>query len=143
MKTTFDEKFGQVVRGTAVAAPVGLSERIILFLEEKMKARARARAILYCGLSALSGIALYAAGGAVVSDVSASGAGTMFSLIFSDFHAVLANWNYFVLSLAESLPVLPLALAFISIGVLAMMVTLAVADFRKVGSINRALFSHR
>ncbi|MCL4404168.1 hypothetical protein M1432_02395 [Patescibacteria group bacterium] len=143
MKVTFEEKLGQFVRGTAIAAPMGLSERIILFLEEKMKARAKARAILYCGLSAVSGVALYVTGGAVVSDFAASGAGTMLSLVFSDFHSVLANWNYFLLSLAESLPVLPLALAFVSIGVLAAMVTLAVADFRKVGSINQALFGRR
>ncbi len=129
-----------LISGSAV--PAGLPERIIMFLENKMKAQARTRAILYCLFSAVSGVGLFISGQAALAGLQAGGTAQIFSLIFSDFQSVVANLNYFMLSLVESLPVLPLILAFIAAGILFAMVTLAVADFRKVGSINRALFSN-
>lgn len=138
-----DKDIDRVIARTAsVSAPAGLSERIIIFLERKMKAQARMRAVLYCLVSAVSGAGLFVAGGAALAGLRSGGTGELVSLVFSDFQAVAANWNYFMLSLFESLPILPLVLALIAAGVLFAMVTLAVADFRKAGSIKRALLNN-
>ncbi len=137
-----DKGIGKILFESEGRVPAGLPERIIVFLERKMRAQARTRAILYCLFSAVSGVALYAAGGAAIAGLKAGGAVQIFSLVFSDIHAVVVNWQYFFLSLFESLPVLPLAISFVAAGTLFTAVTLAIADFRKVGSIDRALFNH-
>ena len=135
-----DKGIGKILLETEERVPAGLPERIIAFLERKMRAQARTRAILYCLFSAISGVVLYIAGSAAVTGLATGGAIQIFSLVFSDIHAVVVNWQYFFLSLFESLPVLPLAVSFVAAGVLFTAVTLAIADFRKVGSIDRALF---
>ncbi len=134
-----EEKLSKLLERTASRTPSGLPERIILFLETKMKARARTRAILYCVCSAVSGIALYASGQAFVARLQASGSGRIFSLVFSDFQSVVANWKYFLMSLFESLPVTSLILALIAAGALFAMVVLAITDFKKAGGIDRAI----
>jgi hypothetical protein len=134
-----DQGINKILNAGATA-PAGLSERIILFLEEKMRARAKTRAILYCLFSAVSGVGLFISGREVLAELRAGGTIQIFSLLFSDFQSVMANFNYFILSLIESLPVLPLVFVLIAAGILFTMVTLAITDFRKVGSINHALF---
>jgi hypothetical protein len=139
--TMSEQGIGRILSAGATA-PAGLPERIILFLENKMKAQARTRAILYCLFSAVSGVGLFISGQAALAGLQSGGTTQIFSLVFSDFQSVVANLNYFLLSLVESLPVWSLILAFIAGGILFAMVTLAVADFRKVGSVHRAFFSN-
>ncbi len=136
-----EEKIAKIEK-TAQRAPAGLPERIILFLETKMKARARTRAVLYCVCSAAAGVGLYASGTSLFAGFRAGGTGQIFSLVFSDFQTVVANWKYFLMSLFESLPILSLVLALFAAAALFAMVTLAIADFRKVGDIDRALFKN-
>lgn len=69
-------------------------------------------------LSAVSATGLSLAGGELVRQLAQAGTFRILSLLFSDFMVVLANWQSFALSFAESFPVWP---AILTLGGLALL----------------------
>lgn len=65
-----------------------------------------------------------------------SGASRILSLLFSDFQSMVANWKYFTLSLAESLPVMSLALALVSVAALLVFTSLSARNFKNISRMN-------
>src|SRR5580765_6350072 len=102
-------------------APEHLYSEVIARLEtERRLLSARRRFTAGLALFVLFVAALVPAWSYLASQVAASGFGRYFTLIFSDFGAVTSNWQYFGMSLLESLPVLPvLALLAAFFGMLA------------------------
>lgn len=89
--------------------PEGLLARTLDRLEKAKQRRAFKRLTLFSlGLIA-SATALVPLGRMFYVEVSASGFWQFFSLLFSDFGAVMAVWQNFILTLLETLPVFSLA----------------------------------
>lgn len=123
--------------------PAGLTARVLMELERRIKTRMRLAAFGCAAVAAFAGAVFYRFGVSAISGFGSGGFGQVFSLIFSDFRSVLANWNYYALSLIDSLPIVPLAIALAAGAVLVTMMTLAIAEFRKVGRLGRLMAQGR
>lgn len=133
MKDNFEKLFACL---EATEPPDGLLVKTLDRLEKARERRAISRlTLLSLGLIA-SATALVPLGRMFYAEISASGFWQFFSLIFSDFGAVTAVWQNFILTLLETLPVYSLA------GILAM--TFVSLELLKYLSGNlKIIFNHK
>lgn len=130
------EKIGEIISKLEQKAPGQLAERVVLAIEIHEKKSAKIRAWAYSGILAVTTGLLVIAGNYSLSQLKASGSWQTFSLLFSDFQVVMSNFNYFMLSLAESLPVIPIIGTLLAVMAFIVLAGLAVNNFQKISKSN-------
>ena len=97
---------------SAPEPPAGLAQKIISRIERRERrfffARMAGFGACLIGSLSLAGFGFINA----VTELSHSGFFSFASLVFSDFSSAIANFPDFILSITESLPVIPIALLF-------------------------------
>ncbi|MCL5733759.1 MAG: hypothetical protein M1334_03870 [Patescibacteria group bacterium] len=136
------KRLGKLISKINLDAPEGLSERILSNIKEKERRADLWRATFYSALSAISVSLLYFSSSFAVGEFYRSGAAQILSLLFSDFQSMVANWQDFSLSLAESLPVLPLVYMILSVSALIIFAALAITNVRKFEQLKHNYFKH-
>ncbi len=129
------EKIENILSGSLIQSPEGLSDKIILAISIRAKRSARIRAYVFSATSFASAVLLYLTGKMAVSELYRSGTSQVFSLVFSDFQTVVSNLSSFVLTIAESLPVLPIVYAISSAVALFVLSAFAINNIKKTESI--------
>lgn len=105
----FEVLVGKMVnKGQSITAPVYLSAQIIKSIEKKKKFRAFFKMSCYGLATLVSGVGLFLVWHSVGASIINSEAGSLFSLLFSDFNIVANYWHDYLLSLLQSLPVVSL-----------------------------------
>ncbi len=136
------EKIGKILSYSGGSSAAGLADRVIFSIEKRKLRGAKIRVAVYSGVSALSAIVLYAVFRAAGPIFYQSGTSQIFSLIFSDFQIVLSNFNYYLSSLAESLPVIQVA-SLMALGFLFLtFVSLVVNNLKRWGKIKKYELKH-
>jgi hypothetical protein len=130
------EKIGDIISKIDYKNPDQLAERIILLVEKKDKKSARIWMWIYSGGLTVSAVLLYFTAHSTISELNSSGAYGTFSLLFSDFQVVVSNLNYFLLSLAESLPVMPIIYLLLTIMAMISLAGLVINNLKKVSQNN-------
>jgi len=98
-----------------VAVPPGLSEKIIRLVGEERRQRELRKKILASALFFAASLALIVPSlTSFKNGLSSSGTLQMFSLIFTDFSVVVANFGDFLMSVLEALPLFPMTAFFAS-----------------------------
>jgi len=92
-----------------IGEPSGLFAVVCQRIEQAKVARARIRSAAFAVTSVLSLVGLVMSSSSVSSGFAQSGFSQYLSLLFSDAGVISAFWMDFIQSLAESLPILPLA----------------------------------
>jgi hypothetical protein len=128
-----EEKIGESLSKIELPAPAGLLGKILFSIARRERRSAILALGAYSGASVLAAALLAFSWSAASTALQSSGTFIVLSLIFSDFHSVLANWNYFILSIAESLPVFSIILFLLSASVLSAFSYLAVKNIKSVG----------
>jgi len=105
----FSELIGSVLTET-VEPPVGLLSRVMAAILWRQRLYAGLKTFASLTLSLGSLAIIFLAAQEVVLRINQSGILSILSLLFSDLAVVLANWQTFVLSCLESLPVFPIVL---------------------------------
>lgn len=102
------EKLKQIFSAmSSIEPPDDLFDKIMNRINiEKRIIVVRRRIILFSIIVAISGSALGFILPKAHNDLSISGSYAFFSLLFSDFDAVLKYWNNFILAFLESLPII-------------------------------------
>ena len=136
------ERLGKLISKIAINAPEGLSERIFANIEARERRADFRRAIFYSVFSAASVFLLYLSSSFAVGEFYRSGASQILSLAFSDFQSMAANWQDFTLSLAESLPILPIIYVILSVSLLMVFSVLAITNARKFEQLKHNYFKH-
>ncbi len=129
----YTDRLGKILSDLDYRTVSGLADRIIFALEKKRKQLAERKATVFGVLAAGSVAGLYFTLQAAGAAFSTAGTSQIFSLIFSDFSIVMANFGDYFASLAESLPVLPV------IGFLALMLVLFVSLILAVKNFKKAV----
>lgn len=93
-----------------VNPPAGLLEKILKHIHREERILVLRKIIVFSVLFAGSLIGLIPSFRILSADLSQSGFFSFFSLIFSDFSAVMGYWQNFGMILLESLPAVSLAL---------------------------------
>lgn len=132
-------RLGKIISEINIESPEGLSERIFAAIEIKERKSARRRAFIYSAFSGVFAAIFYFTVSSAASEFYKSGTFKILSLVFSDFQPVIANWKDFGLSVAESLPILPMIYVVASILVLVALSASAVENIKKVGQTNNYL----
>lgn len=110
MREDFKKLFNHL---ETVEPPKDLSIRLMLRYQQEQKTKILMRKLhlsLFSLVTVASAVFLVPTIKAFLASVSESGFLYFFSLLFSDFKIMVANWQVFGLSLLESLPVLNLAI---------------------------------
>jgi hypothetical protein len=136
------EKIENILSRTSAQIPEGLSEKIVLAINTQAKRSARIRAYVFTATSFVSAVLLYLTGKAAVSELYRSGTPQVFSLVFSDFQAVFSNLSSFVLTIAESLPVLSIVYVLSSVVALFVLSAFAINNIKKAESIKLNFYKH-
>ncbi|MGC9602927.1 MAG: hypothetical protein ABSF47_00430 [Minisyncoccia bacterium] len=134
--------FGKIVLESELQAPVGLLEKILFSIARRERRSATLKFAAYSCASALVAILLFFSWSAANAAFYRNGTSQLFSLVFSDFQSILANWNYFILSVIESLPVLEIIYLLLSVAVLSVLISLAAANVRNIGRIRNFGLKH-
>ncbi len=122
--------------------PDELVGRISFVLKIREKQKAIREEIVFSLASLLSLAVFIEAIRSAAQSLYASGASQVFSLLFSDFQSMISNWQYFTFSLAESLPVMSIALALASAAALLVFVSLSTRNFKNISRINSLNIGH-
>jgi hypothetical protein len=130
---------GEIISGIRIEVSEGLSERIFAAIEVRERESARLHAFVYSAFSGIFAAVLYFTVSLAGSELSRSGTSQLLSLVFSDFQSVIMNWKYFGLSVAESLPVLPMIYVVVSALALIALSASAIINIKKVGQTNNYL----
>ena len=112
------------------AVPASLYGAILARIVELKRRSAFIRAAGLLGLSAVSVIGLLQASIYAADESYLSGFSDYLKLLFTDHDVALASWREFALSLAESLPALPLALLCAALLVLVWSLVRAARNFK-------------
>jgi len=92
--------------------PAGLARKIMTRIERRQELLMQTRIIgLGCCIMGSASVVAYGFINAA-TELSRSGFFSFASLVFSDFSSAVANFPDFILSVAESVPALPIALLF-------------------------------
>lgn len=129
------DRFGKIISGLELRAPAGLLEKILFSIVRRERRSAILKLAVYSSASAFVAFLFISSLSAANAAFYQNGTSQLFSLIFSDFQSILANWNYFALSLVESLPVLPVIYLLLSVLAFSVLISLAVANVRNVGRV--------
>jgi len=103
----FEDIVGKAIAGAAEEPPEGLSRRVFSAVVRRRRRAAAWKGLAFLGASACAAFAFAYAWRAAGAEFSSSGTFQIASLLFSDFHAVIANWYDFTFSVLESLPIVP------------------------------------
>jgi hypothetical protein len=141
MEDEFGKIVSKVIAESDYGYPAGLAAKISIALKKQRLRAARIKAALFSGGSILFGWIFSMAWRFAAQEMSQNGSSRIFSLIFSDFQAVAANWKYFLLSFAETLPVLAAVLVVSSIATFTILFVKTVSSFRKLEKIDHT-YSH-
>lgn len=125
------EKMGKILADLDYRTVSGLADRIIFSIEKRKKKAAETRAAVFAAFSVGSIAGLYFLLQAAAAQFSATGTPQLFSLVFSDFNVVMANFGDYFASVAESFPALPVAGALFLALVLPVSLIAAVKNFKK------------
>jgi|GEM_PF-3884285 len=136
------DRFGKIISELGSPAPAGLLEKILFSITRRERRSAALKLGAYSSASVIVAVLLSFSWSAANAAFYRSGTSQLFSLVFSDFRSVLANWNYFILSVFESLPVPEIISLLISVAVLSVLVSLAVASIRNVGRVRNFGLKH-
>ena len=90
--------------------PEGLSSSIIAKIRKEQQRNARLQLAISAPLAFISGVAVVFTFQYLTQELSRSGLGDYFSVLFSDGGAVLTYWREFALSLLEQIPILSMIL---------------------------------
>ncbi len=93
-----------------VDVPEGLSSSIIAKIRKEQQRNARLQLAISAPLAFISGVAVVFTFQYLAQELSRSGLGDYFSVLFSDGGAVLTYWREFALSLLEQIPILSMIL---------------------------------
>ena len=125
------DKIGKIIAQSSVNAPENLSQRIFLIIEKKESQRAKIKIAVFGFVSSVSLVLIYFAGASAISNFYASGTPQMFSLMFSDFQSVVANFGDYFMSIGESFPIIPFVYALLSLTVFAFFAGLSFDNIQK------------
>ncbi len=114
------------------AAPRGLYEAVLANIAKLERRGAAARAAALLATTFVSATLLFETLSYAAREFYLSGFSEYLDLLMTDHDAVLASWREFALSLAESLPALPLALFFAALFVLVWSLSRAVPNIRMI-----------
>lgn len=101
-----------------IRLPKGLRKNILLSIRKEERRRARLYLFVATIIAPSSALGIWFAASFMVQEFLNSSFYTYFSLLFSDTDIVLAYWQQFALSLAESIPLIGVT---ISLGALAVL----------------------
>lgn len=114
--TSFEQQTASALRHfIGQELPARLLPKILFQIRRQEEAAAKRRLVFFALFFMATLIFTAFAWNLARLQFSQSGITQILGLIFSDFSTVLANWKEFSLSLLESLPVLPAALALGSV----------------------------
>lgn len=136
------EKIKNILSQTSVQIPEGLSDKIVLAINIRAKRSARIQAYVFTVTSFASAVLLYFTGRMAAYELYRSGTSQVFSLVFSDFQTVISNLSSFVLTIAESLPILPIVYALSSAAALFVLSVFAINNIKKAESIKLNFYKH-
>ena len=135
------DKIGIILSKKTEQIPEGLADRITVSINSRIRLAAKIRAYVF-GLTSLGAAVLFFfTGRMALADLYNSGTSQVFSLVFSDFQSVISNFGNFVLTIAESIPVLSVVYAVLSAVILFVMAAIAISNIRKVESIKLNYFN--
>lgn len=129
------DRFGKVISGLELRAPAGLLERVLFSIMKRERRSAILKLAVYSCASVLVAVLFTFSWSAANAAFYRNGTSQLFSLVFSDFQSVLANWNYFALSFVESLPILPVIYLLLSILAFSVLISLAVMNIKNIGRV--------
>jgi hypothetical protein len=132
-------RLGEIISGIRIEVSEGLSERIFTAIELRERKSARLRSFIYSAFSGIFAVFLYFTVSLAGSELSRNGTLQLLSLVFSDFQSVIINWKDFGLSVAESLPLLPMIYVVVSVLALVALSASAIINIKKVRQINNYL----
>ena len=98
-----------------IEPPAGLFETIIRRIHKEERILVLRRIIIFSATFLVSAIGFFPAYKMFLSDSNSLGFFNFFSLIFSDFSAVMNNWPSFAMVLLQTLPVASLALCLFAL----------------------------
>lgn len=129
-------RIGRAISKMVHNPPDVLAGRIFSSLRMAERRKAVREELFFSLASFLSLAVFIEAVRSVIQSLYTSGASRILSLLFSDFQSMVANWKYFTLSLAESLPVMSLALALVSVAALLVFTSLSARNFKNISRMN-------
>lgn len=108
-KESFDEVLSSIL-AEKVEVPIDLLPRVMLAISRRQQlyARWKAAGFLISSLGSLT--VVFLAAKEAIWQINQSGLLNILSLLFSDLTVVLLNWQSFILSCLEALPVFPIIL---------------------------------
>lgn len=118
------------------------TERIILSVRLAERRRAIKEEIFFSFASLLSLVGFILAVRSTIQSFYINGVSEIFSLLFSDFQSMVANWEYFTLSIAESLPAMSLVFTLASVVAFLIFISLSAKNFRNISRINNLNIQH-
>lgn len=136
------EKIRKILSEIKIKTPEGLSDRVIFSIEKRESRAARIRVFIFGIASTASLVLLYFSAKTAIGEFYNTGTSQMLSLVFSDFQSVLANFGDYVMSIAESFPILPAVYALLSVAVLGIFAGLTVNNAQKFNDMKLNYLKH-
>lgn len=125
------DKIGEIIAQLSTEAPEDLSQRIFLAIEKRESRMAKIKIAIFGFISSVSFVLIYFAGTSAVANFYSSGTPQTFSLIFSDFQSVVANFGDYFISIGESFPIVPFVYALLSLVIFAVFTGLSLNNIQK------------
>jgi uncharacterized membrane protein len=136
------EKIGKILSEIKNKTPEGLSQRVIFAVQRRENRVAKIKISIFGLASAVSIVLLYFAAKTVIGEFYSSGTSQMLSLLFSDFQSVVANLGNYLMSIAESFPILSAVYTLLSLAVFGILTGFAVANVQKFQGLKLNYLKH-